>query len=156
MKINLACCDDLKEGYLNVDLNPIDSRVMAANALNLPFKENSIEEIFCSHFAEHLTIPELQVALHEWKRVLIPGGDLIIIVPDIQEISKCWVKAQVAEKMGWWNPAIFGSHRGPGQIHMCGLDESILRVLLAFAGYIIIKAGVGAHHFWLQIEARKP
>jgi len=49
----------------------------------LPFETGSTKRIHCEHFFEHLRFPdEVMPALAECLRVLEPGGELRIIVPD--------------------------------------------------------------------------
>ena len=49
----------------------------------LPLEDGSVQRIHCEHFFEHLRFPdEVMPALAECYRVLEPGGELRIIVPD--------------------------------------------------------------------------
>lgn len=80
MKLNIGCGLDYKEGYHNIDFNPIvkaDQYIDISNGL--PFEENSIEEIFCSHTLEHLDHPEF--LLKEIQRVLKDDGTATIVLP---------------------------------------------------------------------------
>ena len=43
--------------------------------------DNSVEEVHCSHFVEHLTATERVHFVNELYRVLIPGGKAQIVVP---------------------------------------------------------------------------
>ena len=56
----------------------------------LPLKDNSVEAVFSSHVFEHLFIDEVELLIHEIKRVLIPGGICRIVVPDLEKIVACW------------------------------------------------------------------
>ena len=51
-----------------------------ADALALPLPDNTLEYLCSSHVLEHL--PNPLAALHEWYRVLQPGGWLYLVVPD--------------------------------------------------------------------------
>ena len=42
--------------------------------------------IWCSHTIEHLYPKELRIALKEFHRVLRPGGVLIALVPDLEDV----------------------------------------------------------------------
>ncbi len=63
------------------------------NAANLEqFADNSIEAIYASRVLEHFhhTLNnEVLNTLKEWHRVLIPGGQLYVSVPDLQVV--CWL-----------------------------------------------------------------
>ena len=59
-----------------------------ANALELPFADNSFDKIICSEVLEH--IPDYQGVLAEIKRVLKPDGLLAISVPRAWPEEICW------------------------------------------------------------------
>ncbi len=46
-----------------------------------PWEDNSVDEIHCSHFVEHLTAPERIHFVNEAYRVLKPGADCKVITP---------------------------------------------------------------------------
>jgi predicted SAM-dependent methyltransferase len=142
------------EGYLNLDLNPLLPGVLPADALHLPFKDSSIDEIYASHLLEHFVLPEVFIALAEWLRVLKTEGTLVVIVPDMTEICKRWVKSTFLGKLNWWNPAMFGSHRGPGQVHFCGLDRDMLELGFKKVGFKNIKSKY-SHEFWVETRGTK-
>ncbi len=154
MRLNLGCCDKLEEGYLNIDLNPLLPGVLPADAMFLPFRDNSIDEVRASHLLEHFELKDVKSALVEWYRVLKSGGIILVIVPDMTEIAKRWVTSSLDRKIFWWNPAIFGSHRGEGQDHMCGLDREILLAVLDGVGFRNIKASY-SHEFWVHVRGEK-
>lgn len=51
-----------------------------ADAVTLPLSDATLDYLCSSHVLEHL--PNPLVALHEWHRVLRPGGSLYLVVPD--------------------------------------------------------------------------
>jgi len=50
---------------------------------DLPFEDNSIDHILCSHFLEHIYYEEAEKVLHGFYRILKPNGTLHLIVPDL-------------------------------------------------------------------------
>ncbi len=46
-----------------------------------PWEDSSVQEVFCSHFLEHLTAPERIHFFNELHRVLLPGRSAMIITP---------------------------------------------------------------------------
>lgn len=80
MKLNLGCGKNKKEGYINVDRLPEVSPDMTAD-LNepLPWKNNSIDEIYCWNTMEHLENPVQFIS--ECHRILKPGCKMIFRVP---------------------------------------------------------------------------
>ena len=91
MKIDLACGDAKKEGFIGVDLVETSSTDVVHN-LNVypwPFEDNSVDEVFCSHYVEH--IPHdingedkrdgfIQF-MDEVYRILKPEGKIEIVAP---------------------------------------------------------------------------
>jgi ubiquinone/menaquinone biosynthesis C-methylase UbiE len=55
------------------------ARVLKADAHALPFSDGEFDVVYASHSLEHCHTPER--ALSEFRRVLVPGGRLFIVVP---------------------------------------------------------------------------
>ena len=82
VKLDIGCGPKCKKGFIGVDYNKYNSDIKYVIDLNknkLPFKNNKITEIYCSHTLEHLD--KLFQLVHEFYRVLSPGGKCIIKVP---------------------------------------------------------------------------
>lgn len=56
MKLSLACGNNKPEGFIGVDFVDTDSVDVVHNLLEFPwpFEDNSVDEIECSHFVEHI------------------------------------------------------------------------------------------------------
>lgn len=57
IKLSLACGDNKPEGFLGVDIAKTASADYVQNLLKFPwsqFADNSVDEIECSHFVEHI------------------------------------------------------------------------------------------------------
>lgn len=88
MKLHLACGSLRKEGFLNVDLIKTEAvdEVIDLLDLPLPWLDNSIEEIYCAHFLEHIDTcgfegDALIRFLNEIYRILTPGGKAVFVCP---------------------------------------------------------------------------
>lgn len=57
----------------------------------LPFKDNSVDYIYSSHFIEHLYYYQVINLIQECKRILRIGGILRISVPDLKLLSEKYV-----------------------------------------------------------------
>lgn len=82
-KIDLGCGPNKKEGYIGID--KIDFKgvdfVCNLGIDRLPFENGVVDEIFCSHFLEHLTAEQRVHLINEAYRVMKPGACMTIIVP---------------------------------------------------------------------------
>ena len=80
-KLNVGCGHFPFEGYLNVDIasNTTADQHIDLDVFPYPFEDGQFEEIFASHVLEHLKDP--LATMHEWHRILAPGGLLTIKVP---------------------------------------------------------------------------
>jgi predicted SAM-dependent methyltransferase len=145
---------------LNMNPAPYVDHVCNANDLSR-FAENTFAEIYASHIVEHLdymgkpnAIPagqrrwafgqevpsELENALVEWNRVLVPGGKLLISVPDLDVLAKLIVdnyRLTVDERFSVMR-MIFGGHLDQYDYHVVGLNESFLTIYLKASGYVNI------------------
>lgn len=52
----------------------------------LPFADGSIDAVYSAHLLEHLYLEEADRLLGECHRVLIPGGILRVVVPDLRSL----------------------------------------------------------------------
>jgi len=59
----------------------------------LPFPDGSISKIYSSHFFEHLSFKEGQKFLNECLRVLVPGGNFSICVPNARIYIETYLKS---------------------------------------------------------------
>lgn len=86
-KVNLGCGTDIREGYINVDHRPLAGVDVVADINKLPFKKESLTEIYLSHIIEHFTERELDKTLPYLFSLLKKKGKLVIIVPDIEAMA---------------------------------------------------------------------
>jgi len=84
VKLNCGCGETLKIGWINIDMNKsADLQLDLREAL--PFRNNSVSFIYSEHFFEHLEYPaDTGTFLRESLRVLVPGGQFRVGVPDTE------------------------------------------------------------------------
>jgi predicted SAM-dependent methyltransferase len=58
----------------------------------IPFPDASIHKLYSSHFFEHLSFGEIQVFLDDCMRVLAPGGQFSICVPNARLFIEAYTK----------------------------------------------------------------
>lgn len=62
----------------------------------IPFPDNSVVQLYSSHLLEHLTVQEALTVLQECRRVLAPGGEISVTVPD----ARLYVDIYLGHKSG--------------------------------------------------------
>jgi methionine biosynthesis protein MetW len=101
-------------GYVGVDISESAIRMasergldvrLIADAAELPFPDGSFDLVVCTEVLEHLFEP--QRALGEIRRVLRPGGQMIVTVPNLAH----WRNRLDLAVLGRWNPR--GDHLSP-------------------------------------------
>lgn len=80
-KLNFGSGEFRKEGYVNIDWNPLSNPdlVHDLNIMPYPFKDNTFDLVEAVHVLEHLDKPFM--VMKELHRILKPNGKLLIKVP---------------------------------------------------------------------------
>ena len=87
LKLDLACGASKRSGFSGVDIVPLQGVdfVHDLNIIPWPFKDDSVEEAYCSHYVEH--VQNLPAFFDELYRVLKPGGKCLVICPYYTSIA---------------------------------------------------------------------
>jgi predicted SAM-dependent methyltransferase len=87
MKINLGCGNEIEEGYINIDKNPLADDVWGIDLEKacLPFTDESVSKIEAVDVLEHIT--NLIPLMNECHRILEPRGLFFIEVPEFPHKS---------------------------------------------------------------------
>lgn len=83
------------------------------SALDLPFKDNTIDTVFSSHLLEDMAYERWPIVFNEWKRVLKGGGHMIILTPDRARWAAALAKGQPPNCEHRHEPAF-------GEVGRCG------------------------------------
>lgn len=81
LKLDLACGNNKKEGFIGIDCSSITQadRVMDLEKYPWDIENDSVYEIHCSHYIEHVS--DLRKFAAEIYRILIPGGRVTFHAP---------------------------------------------------------------------------
>jgi SAM-dependent methyltransferase len=70
-----------------VDAHYSSERVRTGSVTNLPYEPETFDRALCLDVLEHLTFEEQPRALAELHRVLRPGGELLVSVPNLAHLQ---------------------------------------------------------------------
>jgi SAM-dependent methyltransferase len=93
----------------------------SANALELPFADNSFDKVICSEVLEH--IPDYRGALAEIQRVLKPGGLFCASVPRRWPEKICWALSEAYHQVPGGHIRIFRARELRGDIEGLGFKH---------------------------------
>ena len=83
IKLDLGCGNNKQQGFKGVDFVKTEATDVVHDLFKFPwpFKDNSVDEVFCSHFFEH--VPQLLRGkfMDEAYRIMKPGSKFTIITP---------------------------------------------------------------------------
>lgn len=83
IKLDIGCGTRKQQGFIGIDAIAFEGvdMVMDVRTTPWPFEDNSVDEIYTSHFVEHLTGPERISFFNEAHRVLKPKSKLSVVAP---------------------------------------------------------------------------
>jgi len=152
--LNLGSGRRVLDGFVNIDRYTVLPSMVKADIYKLPMKEESADGLFSAHSLEHLPIRRATLALRDWYRILKPGGQLLLSMPDIDVIMTTLLQKDLpTDVRRWFMYTLFGyqadmevdrSIEDPpldmGQFHTCGYSKRTLVEEMTVIGYKIVEA----------------
>lgn len=126
IRLNVGCGEFSLLSWLNLDVHvggPVRPDVRAS-ALALPLADQSCDAVYAGHVMEHIHYFDVVKALQEFRRVLVPGGKLAVVGPDIN------LARTDQERLG----VIYGGQRWPGDAHLWTSTSDLMLEAFAAAG----------------------
>jgi len=171
IQLNLGCGVYWAKDFINVD-NWIDeklarkkkgiygqaviqpgSKFMKGDMLKLPFPDNYADYIECHDAIEHIPMMDVQTAVDEMYRVLKPGGKVLIVTVDFNDVARKWlenVDDMHFDMMKFIDEAttVYGRQITQGDFHRCPFTPFFMNFLMSKAGFkspkiVIVKRGFG-------------
>ncbi len=118
----------------------------------MPIESDSADAVAAIHVLEHFYHWEVPAILKEWKRILKPGGKLILELPSMDKvmgyIAQCIAKKEDME-MFMTLHAMYGDprHEDPAMCHKWGWFMRELYAVLDEAGFRDIRYVTPRYHF---------
>ncbi len=156
MKLHIGCGQNIKKEYINIDAFVKGDNIYNYDILNLPYKDNTIDEILAEHLIEHIKFKDEEQFWKETYRILKKGGKLICEVPDLEWLCKVFVENtdyfkefyRIGEKDHYFGNGrsvehrwsiltthIFGNQNGEGQFHYNGFTKQKLERICELIGF---------------------
>lgn len=111
--------------------------IVADVSKTLPLEDGCAEVVYASHLLEHFPHGQTLELLRDWRRVLRPGGQLMVAVPNLYVIAD-----MLTNRRGWFTPphepwvgAIYGGQKDAYDFHKTGFTAPWLAYLLDQAGF---------------------
>jgi len=132
VRLDIGGGDSPRDGFLSVD--PFHDSDVPVSALNLPFGEGEVEEVYSSHTLEHFNKYEVPKVLSEIFRVLRHDGVFTVEVPDFVYCVREWMKIR---NTSFEMDRLFGLQTDKGQEHKIGFTRESLESFIRGAGFQI-------------------
>jgi predicted SAM-dependent methyltransferase len=106
-------------------------------ALLRSFADASVAEIYASHVIEHVSYAaELVPMLDDMLRVLVPGGRLMVSVPDLAVLTRLYASGKLdLDQRFTLMRIIFGGQVDQFDFHKAGFDKELLARFLTKVGF---------------------
>lgn len=147
---------------VRLDINPQVKPDIVASLTEMPMVESgSMDGVFSAHKLERLYPHQVQGALREFRRVLKPGGILMVAVPDLQAVAAYIAEGRLENTLyksstGNTGPIdiVYGSRQDVGNgnhfmAHKCGFTAVTLANHLKQAGF----ANIVIQRDWVTLRA---
>jgi predicted SAM-dependent methyltransferase len=154
MKLHLGCGNKVIPGYVNIDIQANEG-VECFDISNLPYVENSIDEIYsCAnieHFSRHdrqgLKMAKWDEVIDHWRKILKPGGILRLSTADFEAVCEVYMKNKnIQEILG----LIVGGQKDPYDYHGMIFDFDFMKLKLEEIGFKDVK-----RYDWKNTEIAK-
>jgi SAM-dependent methyltransferase len=200
IRLNIGCGGRPLSDYVNIDMDTLeqirerypnrqfaDDLVVAQyDIFNLPYPDNSVDEIKSEGLIEHLPFIDEPRFFHEVLRVLKPGGVLYLSTVDFEMAAKQWLAAEdewkdfyrndseailsehwfgtytysSKNRWGYLAATFYGSQNGAGQFHTNCYSEAKLRAICKKLNLKVLSVDhfqwKGDRDYMLGLNAIKP
>jgi|tagenome__1003787_1003787.scaffolds.fasta_scaffold20921364_2 predicted SAM-dependent methyltransferase len=184
MKVQLGTGNKPLDGYVNCDVRElpgVDKVFELEKDFPYPFDNESVERVFTEETLEHLSWRLQPKIFRELARMLAPGGEVVIHVPDVGKMAEYYVRGEVCTcvphkaptladfkpdpncpncggtarvSTDRWLAQMCGAQKHPWDVHKTMFTSEMMTRLLEGAGFTEI--AYTDHPYKLRVSARKP
>lgn len=135
MKLNLGCGEDIKEGFVNIDIRQLPGVDLCMDITHIPDSKvanETVDEINAYDVLEHFSFIQTTDVLKNWISKLKKGGIIIVRTPDLQKILTRFLAGDLplfeAQRL------VFGGQEYEYNFHKAGFSQEMLEGLLLGCG----------------------
>ena len=122
-------------------------------SLGIREQDDTIRTIWLGDALEHCVKWRVAGVLKDCYRVLMPGGKLLISVPDMATVMPRWLAGELElDGLIWGHQDEIGGGNDVGDSHRIGFTESTLFAALKTAGFSVMRR-IGIHKVWYELAA---
>ncbi len=136
LKLNLGCGNAKISGCINIDIEESVKPDLVHDfaRVELPYDENSIDEVYLFHTVEHIQKIYHREMFLEINRVLKDGSLFYISYPEFMKCVQGWA-ANRSGKREFWEMTIYGRQLYKSDFHVAIMDSVHLKGVLEECGF---------------------
>jgi len=153
MRLHIGCGPRVLDDWTNIDVQrhpdaPRDPEILA-HAKSVPLGDATAVTIMAIHLWEHFYRWECEEVIREWRRLLRPGGNLILELPDLEKCCRNILEGYEGKhpgQLGMWG--LYGDPRtqDPYMCHRWGWTPTSIKAFLKHHGFVRIHEAPTQYH----------
>ncbi len=124
LKLHLGCGNVKLDGFVNIDMVKFPAVDKVMDARHLDYADSFVDFIYSAHVLEHFRQTETASVLKEWKRVLKPGGKMIVVIPDFNHFV-LWYLLHFGKMTEYFIADVTGSNIRTDQEHIADYHKRL-------------------------------
>lgn len=151
IKLNFGCGEHYVKGWTNIDYESPHRRDVTVDLRQphkLPFRQGTVTHAYFGHVLEHLHVEDVTDLLSHVRTLMVPGGEIMIVGPDVIKGREMYNRGQIQERL--LLQMINGEHRWPGDAHLWQCHAKAVVELLRNSGWCQVQSidVVSVHSMW--------